>query len=60
MGKVLYSIRINSDLLEKLRRLAAERDTSVSEIIRRKLQNFDLNKNSEKYLNFNDLTISRG
>lgn len=42
MGKVLYSIRLNSETLEKLKRLAEKENASVSEVIRRELQTMNI------------------
>jgi len=42
MGKVLYSVRLNSDILGKLKMVAEKENLSVSDIVRRKLKSIDL------------------
>lgn len=48
MGKIMYSVRINSEIIQKLKILAVERNTSVSDIVRIRLQNLDLYENEKR------------
>jgi len=41
-NKILYSIRLDSDTIKKLRYLAKKEETSVSYVVRKKLKEINL------------------